>query len=96
IDTTTYIEFFGKKNIGDVDSVLFYQPGYQPGIYYSFFTDTSTYFLSINSQTNNPRYSFISNDTASIPSITEESYFWALSNKFYTAAGIYSGGSSFY
>jgi hypothetical protein len=96
IDPNTYIEFFGKKNIGDVDSVLFFQPGYQPHTYYSYYTDTSVYFLTVNSSANNPRYTFVNNDTASIPSLTPEPYFWFDSHFFYPAsAGIFSAGRSF-
>jgi hypothetical protein len=97
IDSNSYIEFFGKKNIGDVDSALFYRPGFQPHPYYSCFTDTSVYFLTVNNSTNNPRYTFVNNDTASIPSLTEELYFWFSSRLFFTAAnGTYTGGRTYF
>ena len=43
-----FIEFFGKKNIGDVDSTLYANDSLQPHIYYSLFTDTSIYYLTVN------------------------------------------------
>lgn len=98
IDTTTYIEFFGKKNIGDVDSVLYYQAGYQPHPYYSSFTDTSVYFLTVNNLTGNPRFTFVNNDTAAASSVTEEQYFWFSSHLVYPASGTgtFSPGNSLF
>lgn len=97
IDSNTYIEFFGRKNIGDVDSVLFFQSGFQPHQYYSCFTDTSVYFLTVNNQTNNSRFTFLNNDTASMHSLSPEPYFWYSSHINYTAAnGTFSAGRNFY
>jgi hypothetical protein len=97
IDSTTYVEFFGKKNIGDVDSVLFFQPGYQPYTWYSYFSDTSVYFLTVSSQSNNPRYTYVADDTLSIPSLTQDMYFWFSSHVIYTAAtgGTFYAGRDF-
>ena len=39
--SSDYIEFYGKHNIGDVDSVLYANDSLQPDIYYSLFNDTS-------------------------------------------------------
>ncbi len=41
-----FIELYVEKNRGELDSVL-YAPGNQPHQYYSLFTDTSCYFLTI-------------------------------------------------
>ena len=95
IDSISYVEFFGKKNIGDVDSALYMQPGYQPHPYYSLFSDTSVYYLTVSSQTNNPHYQFVNNDTASIPSITPDQYFMYSSHTFYTASGTYNAGRNY-
>ena len=97
IDSNTYIEFYGKKNIGDVDSVLYFGPGYQAHPYYSSYTDTSVYFLTVNNLSSNPRFTFVNNDTAAASSITEEQYFWFSSHIFYTSStGSFSPGNSLF
>src|ERR1051325_1598082 len=50
-DVVDYIEFYGKKNDGSLDSVLYKGILYdqlvqQPNPYYSLFSDTSAYFLT--------------------------------------------------
>ena len=96
IDSNSYVEFFGRKNIGDVDSVLYFQPGLQPHPYYSLYTDTSVYFLTINNSSNNPRFVFVNNDTASISSLSPEPYFWFDSRFFYASNSTFSAGKNFY
>ena len=92
-----FIEFYGKRNIGDVDSVLYPQPGLQPHIWYSLFSDTSIYFLTTKSGGNNFHYQTIANDTAAITSLTEDMYFWFSSHVYYTpfTGGKFSGGTPF-
>lgn len=46
IDPTDVIEFFGKKNDGTMDAELYESPLYQPHPFYSFVSDTSSYFLT--------------------------------------------------
>ncbi|HET9054191.1 MAG TPA: hypothetical protein VFM90_08465, partial [Cyclobacteriaceae bacterium] len=43
-----YIEFYGVKNTGASDAPL-YQPGTQPHPYYNLYSDTTSYFLTVNS-----------------------------------------------
>lgn len=74
LDSTGYIEFYGKRNYGDVDSNL-YAPGIQDHTMYSLFSDTSIYYLTTKTGGGNRRFQFVNNDTASIPSLTEEQYF---------------------
>lgn len=52
-DGSDFFEFFGRKNNGFIDSLLYRHPqtglqdaGQQPNIYHSIFTDTSAYFLT--------------------------------------------------
>ncbi len=52
-----YIEFYGKRNDGQVDSLLYrnpytreHAPDLQPNEYMSLFSDTSAYFLTIGTQ----------------------------------------------
>jgi hypothetical protein len=89
-----YIEFYGKKNIGDMDSVLYPQTGFQPHIYRSAYTDTSIYYLTTNSSTVNPRLVFIPNDTLGISTVTAESYFMHTSRAVFT--NTFSNGQPFY
>lgn len=51
-NTTDFIELYVEKNKGELDSVL-YATGSQPHQYYSLFTDTSCYFLTILPDTAN-------------------------------------------
>ena len=60
LDGNEYIEFYGQKNDGSLDStlyknVLYDQPVRQPNPYYSLFNDTSVYFLTWNTSTANHR-----------------------------------------
>ncbi|MFN8310568.1 MAG: C25 family cysteine peptidase [Chitinophagales bacterium] len=84
--SSDYIEFYGRKNIGDMDSVLYPETGWQPHIYKSNFTDTSVYFLVVNGLNNNRRYQQVTNDTALIRtlSLPEDLYFWHYTRQTYT------------
>ena len=42
-----YIEFFGERNDGALDSELYKDPKVQPHQLYSFYTDTAAYFLTV-------------------------------------------------
>ncbi|MES2689748.1 MAG: hypothetical protein V4658_05055, partial [Bacteroidota bacterium] len=46
-DNADFIEFAGFKNSGDIDSVLYANPSWQPNTFNGLFTDTSVYFLTI-------------------------------------------------
>ena len=61
-----YIEFYGKKNVGDVDSMLYKNGNLQPHPYYSLFNDTSTYYLTTTTSTNNPRFTEVQNNLGNI------------------------------
>lgn len=54
-DATDYIEFYGKKNDGWIDSVLYEGRSNQPNPYYSLITDTINYYLTWNLSTTNKR-----------------------------------------
>lgn len=45
-DLNDYIDFYGQKNDGKPDSLLYEQKSYIPHDYYSLFTDTSFYYLT--------------------------------------------------
>jgi hypothetical protein len=54
-DSTDFIEFYGKKNDGWLDKVLYRTPEEHDNSYYSLYSDTSIYFLTWNSSLINRR-----------------------------------------
>jgi len=60
---TDYIEFYGKKNDGWLDTALYNNNADQANPDYSLFSDSSAYFLTWNSSLNNRRMS-IENDVS--------------------------------
>ena len=49
LDATTFLEFYGQRNDGRLDTELYKNPANQNDPYYSFYTDTAAYFLTWNS-----------------------------------------------
>ena len=67
-NSSDYIEFYGQKNDGALDSILYKgdlynRPVHQPNPYYSLFNDTSSYFFTWNNSTTNKRI-ILSTDTS--------------------------------
>jgi len=54
-DADDFIEFYATKNDGSLDTELYKEPSNQPNSYQSLFTDTSTYYLTWNSDVLNKR-----------------------------------------
>ncbi|MBI4929964.1 MAG: hypothetical protein HY841_04315 [Bacteroidetes bacterium] len=78
LDTNDYIEFYGQKNDGSLDSVLYKgdlydKPVRQPNPYYSLFNDTSAYFLTWNNLTANNR--IVPDTDTAYSSIPQTNYF---------------------
>ena len=46
LDNSTYLEFYGQRNDGALDRDLYKVPGDQANPFYSFYTDTATYFVT--------------------------------------------------
>jgi hypothetical protein len=46
LDATDFIEFYGEKNDGALDSLLYVTPTAQPHTKYSLYSDTAAYFLT--------------------------------------------------
>ena len=84
--SSDFIEFYGKKNIGDLDSVLYANDSLQPHIYYSLFNDTSIYYLTIKTTGGNPRFTPVTNDLTNAP--PAEPYFMFASRQIYTSQNI--------
>lgn len=66
-DLVDYVEFYGKRNDGLLDSSLYIDPDYHLNPYYNIFSDTSAYFLTWGSAGN--RVTEINLTSASAPLI---------------------------
>ncbi len=71
-DANDYIEFYGLKNVGDMDSVFYGNVSDQPQRSISFYTDTSVYFLTWKS---NDTYNRITEANGTSTSFTAPSDF---------------------
>jgi hypothetical protein len=60
-----YIEFWGEMNDGKVDAELYRKPEFQLNDKFSLFTDTATYYLTVNAAGGNLRYTNANNALAS-------------------------------
>ena len=47
-DAGEYLEFYGHRNDGELDSKLYQPASVQPHKYYNLFSDTTAYFLTVN------------------------------------------------
>lgn len=86
--TGDYIEFYGLKNRGEMDSLLYRTGSDQMNPTFSLFTNTSIYYLGTSS-TNNPRYVVTTNNVNNPP--TKEEYFMYTTQVNYPN-GMYYGG----
>jgi len=50
LDATSYLEFYGQRNDGKLDSEFYKNPAAQAHQYYSFYTDTAAYFITWGSR----------------------------------------------
>ena len=74
-----YIEFYGEKNDGKPDSLLYKSPEQQPSNITSMFGDTATFFLTIDAFNINARIAQQNNDINNVP--TAEPYcYYTVSN----------------
>jgi hypothetical protein len=103
-----YIEFYGKRNDGTLDRLLYADPdNQQPNPYYSLYSDTSVYFLAW--QTGNPRNIInITNDLTNLPaketsckqrSLIQQTAFFSPGKPYYSSdplyRAIYEAGEGF-
>jgi hypothetical protein len=67
LESTDFIEFIGRRNRTEIDQYLFENPDdiFHPD--YSFFTDTSAYFLTWTDTPSNERYTIQANDLSNPP-----------------------------
>src|SRR5690606_24715846 len=81
-----FIEFYGRRNDGTLDSTLYLIPAQQPHRYYNLFSDTTAYFLTAGSS-NGKRMATYS---ASSAGLTARSFH--LAEKLLVLRESYSGG----
>lgn len=64
-DVSDFIEFYGRKNDGELDKILYSPTSLQPNPEVSLFTDESVYFLTVSDATGGKRYQTLSVNTTS-------------------------------
>lgn len=72
LNTTDYIEFYGRQNDGTLDADLYTNPAAQPHKYYNLYNDTTNYFLTFG-QANGKRMALSQADNAGL---TAETFHW--------------------
>lgn len=78
---TDYIDFYGQRNDGTLDSLLYKPASAQPHPYYNLFSDTTAYFLTIGP--NAGRRMTVVTDTAAA-SLTPVPFVWADELRLFT------------
>ncbi|GAB3016353.1 hypothetical protein GCM10027185_10480 [Spirosoma pulveris] len=81
-DASDFLEFYGRRNDGVSDSLLYHPFSAQPHPYYSLFSDTTAYFLTWGSATVGKRMTAYadSSDTGLLP----EPFHWAEDLRLFT------------
>ncbi|MGV3768256.1 MAG: C25 family cysteine peptidase [Chitinophagaceae bacterium] len=69
-----YVEFWGEKNDGRPDKALYREARFQHSDRHSLYTDSVSFFLTVNTTGNNKRFTTLANDV-SAPPIPKEAYF---------------------
>ncbi|MFS8082969.1 MAG: C25 family cysteine peptidase [Ginsengibacter sp.] len=64
LSSSDYIEFWGMRNDGKMDNKLYRDPDFQLSDHYSLQTDTSAYYLTVNTSSANLRNVNVVNDVA--------------------------------
>ena len=83
LGTSDYLEFYGKRNRGELDRYLFVNPDTEmSNPEYSLYTDTSAYFLTWSDNISTQRIDNIPNDLNNAPSISESFCWYTESNVF--------------
>lgn len=69
LNTSDYIEFYGRQNDGTLDTDLYSSPTAQPHKYYNLYSDTTIYFLTYG-QANGKRMAFSQINNPGLPAQT--------------------------
>jgi hypothetical protein len=80
--TNDFINFYGQKNDGNLDQHLYLENDYVLNPKNSLFTDTSAYFLTWNTATNNERFNYVPYDGSNLPS-SENYCFKTVTNAYF-------------
>lgn len=70
LDAGDYLEFYGQKNDGTLDSRLYQPSEAQPHSYYNLFSDTTSYFLTIGAAPGKRMSEFSESNVNGIPAET--------------------------
>ncbi len=81
LGTNDFIEFWGEMNDGKADAALYKSPQFQLADRFSLETDTSTYFLTVNTSGSNLRYTTAVN--ASPSAATPDAFFMRKIDLYY-------------
>lgn len=76
-NSSDFIEFYGEMNDGKPDTPLYKSPDEQPNIIQNMFSDTATFFLTIDPFSINARVQQQNNDTSGVPEREKYCYFTA-------------------
>ncbi len=102
-DPNGYIEFYGKRNRGEPESVFFDNPANQVNLDYSFYNDTSSYFITWNNSINNRRMQKLDDFNFSPHLANAQNYCFREVRVNYTGAyywgssrAIYTSGSGYF
>ena len=82
-DPEDFLEFYGERNDGTSDSLLYRPNQAQPHPYYNLFNDTTAYFLTWNRNGLSGKRMIVSTDTISA-GLTPETYHWADELRLFT------------
>ncbi|MEI6122447.1 MAG: C25 family cysteine peptidase [Bacteroidota bacterium] len=83
LNSGDYIEFYGERNDGKLDTVLYKSTARQPNRDYSLFSDSAAYFITWNSSITNRR--MISETDINFSTYTPVSYIYKTSRQNYTS-----------
>lgn len=82
LSASDYIEFWGEMNDGKPDRELYRDPNWQLNDKWSLETDTSAYFLTVNTDASNLRLQTTANNVAGT-SLTADTYFMYTTGKYF-------------
>lgn len=80
-----YIEFWGRMNDGKMDKAMYRDPAFQHTTAYSLISDTSAYFLSVNTNQSGFKVQDANNDVASNTLAAEPYFMYTAATNFKTA-----------
>jgi Peptidase family C25 len=78
-----FIEFYGERNDGKPDNIMYRKPEYQLSDKISMLTDTAAFFLTVNPGGNNKHYAEIANNVAANTRTPETFFLHTVGNYFF-------------